>query len=714
MKKNKEKEIIEQALERYKKAKDAWSENYENAQEDIRFARLNEQWPEKIKRERELRGRPCLTINLLPNYIKQVINDIRQSNPGINVFPVDDKADEETAKIYNGIIRVIEQDSCAETAYDEAADDAVTSGFGFFRINVDYTGFDSFDLQISIEKIANPLSVIFDSSSKSSTSEDWNYCFVINTMSKDEFEEQYPSADSCESLSGFEPADYVEDWMSEDSISVAEYWIREEEEVELLLTESGEVVTREIYEQHPELGEIVKTRMSQVPKVTQYIINSNEILDEVEWPGQYIPIIPVFGEEVNIEEKRCFFGLTHFVKDVQRNFNYWRSMSTEMVALAPKAPFIGPAGSFASNKKKWDSINRENHSYLEYDGDTPPQRQPFDAVPAGALQEAANATQDIRELLGIHQAAVGAPTKEIAGIAIREKRKESDNATFHFADNLSRAITHAGKILLDIIPQVYSESKIVRVLGPEKKEAEMVPVNQRFIKNGREKFYDLSKGRYDLVVKSGPQYATLREESSKQMLDLIKAVPTSAPYIVDLFVDNLDWPGANEIAKRMRAMLPPHLQNMDKLGDMPDEAKAMVASLMKKLQESTVGLKKLQLGIEEKDAEIRALLVQAESKEKDIQQKEFDSQRKYEAQIAKLQSETQKNKAEYLFKSQQTEREIAAEQENIKLKAKMDMLKEEHTEKLEQQGHQIEMLNQQIPEIIERSIMAILNRPKEV
>src|SRR6185503_17284398 len=151
-----------------------------------------------------------------------------------------------------------------------------------------------------------------------------------------------------------------------------------------------------------------------------------------------------------------------------------------------------------------------------------------------------------------------------------------DVSTFHYIDNLNRAMRHAGRILLDLIPKVYATPRVVRILGPDGK-ALAVAVNQPAAPTGRtgdpaselgqvgeiEKIYDLTVGKYDLTVSSGPSFTSRREEAANQMIELIQAYPAAAPVLGDLLAKNLDWPGADEVAERLQSILPPQARGAD-------------------------------------------------------------------------------------------------------------------------------------------------------
>ncbi len=564
-----DKNILDDAREAFQLASERETLTRREALDDLRFSRLDEQWPEIVRRERERNGRPCLTMNLLEPFIRQVVNDARQNQPAIKVHGCDSAADPKTAEIYNGLIRNIETTSRADVAYDTALDFAVTMGFGYFRINTEYAHEDSFDLDLKIRRIINPFSVYADPYSTESDSSDWNSCFVTELIEKDRFRSRYKNAEEVDwDAEGYSQLE--DPWRDDNRIMVAEYFTREQVRKTILLLSDQSVVAEDVYlankDTYDAAGiEVIAERDSQGYRVTQRIMTGAEVLETNRWAGQYIPIVPVYGVEVNVEGRRHFRGLVRPAKDAQRMFNYWRTASTELVALAPKAPWIGRRGQFTTDAAKWATANVENHAFIEYDdpnGSGPPQRQPFAGVPAGALQEAMNASNDMKAIIGLYNASLGDSGNEISARAIIARQREGDVSTFHFIDNLSRAIEHCGRILIDLIPLVYTGTRIVRVLGPEGL-AQNVPLNTPVPMgpgpNGEllSHVYDLGRGKYDLTVEASPSFTTRREEAASQMIELIRAFPQAAPVLGDQLARNLDWPGADVIAQRLAALLPP-------------------------------------------------------------------------------------------------------------------------------------------------------------
>lgn len=621
-------DILAEAREKFGRAMDAENHNRETFLEDIRFAKLGEQWPDEIETMRRKQSRPCLTINKMPTFIRQVVNDSRQNKPSIKVRPVDSGADRDTADVINGLIRNIEYTSNADVAYDTAIESAVAGGFGYIRVGLDYAYDDSFDMDITIERVLNPLCVYGDPNSMSADGSDWDVAFITERMPKDTFKAKYKG----KALVDFEHDAWSEagdDWLNEDGVLVAEYWTREEVVNRLFKLNNGAIVDDQKMEDPDiqialQMGQlqVVGEREAKSYKVRQVIMSGVDVLENNDWPGRYIPIVPVYGDDFAVEGKRYFRSLISAAKDAQRMVNYWRSTSTELVALAPRVPFIGPKGAFKTDSDRWATANTESHSYLEYDGPTPPQRQPLDmGVAAGALQEALNASDDMKAIIGMYDASLGARSNETSGKAIMARQREGDIATFHFIDNLSRAIRHVGRIMIDLIPIVYTGERVVRVIGEDGKEnsVEINKPTQKTDDKGRPMvdatgqavmaMHDLTAGKYDLTVEAGPSFTTRREETAAQITEMIRAFPQAAPILGGPLAKNLDWPGAQEISEKLEKMDPTNQQQ-----GIPPQMQEQIQKFQMEFQKIKAENEQLKAdkAIDEYDAQTKRMKVQGD------------------------------------------------------------------------------------------------------
>lgn len=634
---------------------DHWQETRTAMLNSLQFNRLGIQWDSKIEEMREKAGRPVLTINKAPSFARQVINEARRNKPSIKTHPADDKADVETAEIIDGLIRNIEYSSCAGTVYDTALEYAVYCGAGYFEVDIDFASYDQFDQDIFLRRITNPLSVYPDMYSVGATGEDWNRCWVTEMMDKKAFEAEYPGAEVVDWKGG----SYDERWIDEDDIRIACRWSREELEAELVKLADGQIMLGDTYLEHKELFDaaglmVVQQRPTTIFEVKKQIMTCSEILDEVDWPGRYIPVCPVFGEEFTVEGRRYFHGMFEHSMDSQKMYNYWRSATTELVALQPKAPFIGPKGAFDSDSGNWAKANIENHPYLMYDGDVAPTREAPPQIPQGTFQEAMSADMDMKAILNMYDPAMGdRKESEISGKAVREWRTGSDTANFHFMDNLSRALEYAGRVIIDLIPHVYSEQRIIRVLGLDG-EPENVPIMQEYPdpkKQGAMRVNDFSIGRYDLTVQTGPSFTTRRQEALETMQSMVSSAPQLMGIIGDLIAKNMDWDGADEIAKRLKAMLPPQIAALENMEGIPEEARAHIAQAQGAVQNLTQQLQQKDGLLAEYDQATKQLKLQLEDKsgklalqkrEQDLEVMMKQADQRHEEKMEELKGEIKK------------------------------------------------------------------------
>lgn len=611
--------VIKLALERWKQAEEGSRETRKKGLEDLKF-RAGEQWPDNVQTARQLDARPCLTINRVPQFVRQVTNDARMNRPSIKISAVED-SDVETAEIYEGLCRHIQVSSNAEVAYDTAMDYAATMGFGYIRVITEYCDEDSFDQDIKIKRIKNPFMVYFDPFSSETDGSDAKFAFICTDMLKDEFKKQYPNAKVTGDLMMESEGDTKADWITGETVRVAEYFCIEEREETLLLLDDGNTMLKAQYEKMLNAGQVlpmvVKERKTSVRKVMWRKITSAEVLEEREWAGKYIPIVPVYGEDLDVDGQRELIGMVRYLKDPQRMYNYWSTAQTEAIALSPKAPFVGAEGQFEGYEHQWAAANRENKAFLVYKPTTidnilvpPPQRQQAEPPVQAMVQAIVQASEDMKATTGIYDASLGMRSNETSGRAIQARQAEGDIANFHFIDNLSRSIRHVGVILVDLIPKIYDSARVVRILG-EDGESELVKINQIFQdKSGQPKQIDMTVGKYDVQVNVGPSYATKRQEAADMMTQLAQAYPQLMQIAGDILVKNMDWPGADDIAKRLKAMLPPQIQD-------EEEGKPEIPpALMAQMEQAQQMIDMLTQQVNQLTTEKESKVVELESKER--------------------------------------------------------------------------------------------------
>jgi len=604
-------QIIYEALERFKNVSEYEKDFRDAAVSDFDFYTAK-QWNETILANRNEDTRPCLVINKLPQFVRQVTNDQRQNRPSIKIIPTKD-ATQDDAEIYEGMVRYIQNSSSADIAYDTACLNQVICGLGYFRVSTDYLDDTTFEQDIVISRIMNPLSVFFDPAAKAPNKEDARYCFVTSDLPKGEYDELYEArVGECSTDDAFAAVgNKFKEGVPEGLVRVAEYFSVENRAKKVYQLETGEVVDKLMP------GQVsVRDRDIIEKKIIWRLISSNAILQESEWVGSNIPIIPVFGDQVEFNGVMSLKGLVRDAKDSQRMYNYWASAATETIALAPKAPFIMAEGQDEGYEAMWKESNVRNFPALKYKPTSingnlvgAPKRQTSEPPIQAMVQSMRQAGEDLKSITGIHDASLGAQGNETSGKSIMLRQKQGDVANYHFQDNLARAINYCGRILIDLIPKIYDTPRVVRILGLDNKMEER-KVKQEFLdqKTGRLKIFDPSIGKYDVITEVGPTYKTKRQEAAEAMTMILQSNPQLWPIAGDLLVKSLDWPNANEIAERLELMLPPELKK-DKDGVMSPQAQKMLAEAQEMIKQLSSRVNELE---DEKEFEFAKL----ESKEK--------------------------------------------------------------------------------------------------
>lgn len=547
------KAVLERAMRRLKRWDDVMGDNARQAVEDVRFSLLGEQWDDGMLKDRE--GRPSLTINKLAQYINQVVNEQRQAKQAIKVVGVDSKADRKVAEIETGLIRNIEYLSRADLAYETAYESAVAGGMGYFGVVTCYADEDTFDQDIRIRTFENFLAVKLDCDAIMPDGSDSEWGFVEDKMSLEEFEAEHGKY-----MAGDVPDSYAEAWHDDDDVYIREYWERSREKCKLTLWSDG--VTRKEGEEVPAGATSVRDREAYEHKVKMYKLAGDRVISESEFASRYIPIFPVYGKKMNVEGKVHIMGLVRFARDAQKMFNYWRSSMAEKIALAPKAPLMATPKMMEGFENIYQNAHNKPFPVLPFNPDSAmpggyPTRVSADGDVSSILMANQSAEVDIKAAVGIHDPVLGINEGQQSGRAIMALQKQGDTATFNYADNLSRAKAQCGRVIVELIGKLYDTPRIVRVLGEDGKYT-MAELNKQVpIPGGAMQILnDVTVGKYDVEVTTGPSFATKRIETTQSMLDFIQAVPPAGPILGPDLAKLQDWPGAEELAEKLAQLVP--------------------------------------------------------------------------------------------------------------------------------------------------------------
>jgi hypothetical protein len=625
-------DFLKEARERFERIASDESDERVQMLDDIKF-QAGEQWPEKLRadRERGPNARPCLVVDKLSQYHRQVVNDSRQNRPGAKIRPVDSQSDPKVADLLQGLVRGIEDASNADTAYDTAISHAAGPGRGWIRVCSEYSDPESFQQELRIKRVPNIFSVYASDYSEPDGS-DIDHAFVVEEIDEDEFEDRFPDA---------EPVDWkaeaprVGDWYANGKVRVAEYWYTVREKRLMHLLEDGSVVTDEEVKKAIEEGvtppAISESRRLDSKRVKFALISGAQVLERRDdWPGRFIPLVPVHGNEIWVEGQRRLSGLIRAAKDPQRLYNFSRSAFAERVALSPKAPWLVAEGQIEGYEDQWATANTANHSHLPYkpvdlNGQAvpPPTRLPAADVPSGFAQDMQLAEHDIQAAVGMYAASLGAPSNEKSGKAILARQREGDMSTFHYHDNLAKAQRHVVRILLDLIPAFYDTRRVVRILGEDGTHqlAQIDPKAKGVQSVGAMQVFNPGAGRYDVTITTGPSYSTKRQEAAEYLTQMVQQQPNLMQIGGDIVFRALDMPYADELAERMKLLLPPQIaqaEQQKKMAELPAQvqqamqmadqaiAEAEAAKNDNALKQAEIQLKFRELQV--KEAEVNAKL----------------------------------------------------------------------------------------------------------
>ena len=615
-------DLVDRVTKLARAANDYWHEIYQKALEDLKFLSDDDgaQWDSRAYAARLEVGRPALTVDQLSQFINQVSNNIRANTPTINIIPSDQQASKEVAEVIKGRIKDIEYNSNADDAYDNAANSAIRCSIGWIRLTHDWAGGLNFDQRIKIERVVNPFSILLDPASIEPDGSDANWVLVIDQLTADEFSERFPSADPI----SFSVDEASADEHGDKCVRVVEFFEVVKKPYEIGQTAEGvveEVVPGKAY---------VRTRKSERRSVRRCFLSGSAVLEEGAFPGEHLPIIPVYGEESWEGDKRRIFSLIRRAKDPQRLYNYWKTMEAEMLQRAPKAVAIAPGGTTEDYADDWKYP--EKAAVLRYNAKQAPNGQFLPPpsltnpppIPAGYVNAAASASGDIKATMGLYNAYLGQGSNETSGVAIQARKIEGDRAVYHFGDNLVRSITQVGRVIVSMLGQLESQPMVVSILG-EDGEQKAVGINGVVV-DGQEQSYFLQQGQYSVRVTTGGSFSTMRQEAAALLQNLVTQAPEMMPVIGDLLFKYQDFPGASAIADRLKKLLRPELQEQE---DGTDPQVAAMAQENEQLKAAVIQLQQ-----------------EMQSKQADLQLKQQEIQLKYQEAAVSNENERAKNELE--------------------------------------------------------------------
>lgn len=596
-------DLVAEAKKRFERAKTAYSENRQQAIEDLRFVFGDSdnlwQWPAEIVEQRK--GKVILTVNLTAQHCNQIINSIRQNRPTGRVIPTSGGANKKAAEVFAGLVRMIQTASNADDAHDTAAEFSIYGGEGYWRIVTEYESPTSFKQRIRIKPCLNPQLVYIDPDCQEIDESDASWGFIFEDISREQAKREHPGID----LTSWTPD--PGGWVSKDTVRRAEYFYCEWQDDSLYLLADGSTVLKSKAVGPVDVRDERPTKVKRW-KWCKLVGGSDSPVDEKDWPGSFLPIISVVGKKVNIDGKILIKGQTRDLKDPARMVNYAYSETVQTLAVQNKVPYLAAAESIAGYESTWKTANQSDYAYLPWNAyhKETGQQLPAPAKEAPAQMATAQvallqlSTEQMRAASGQQNANFGIKSEAVSGIGIQRLKTQGEVATFHFPDNLARALKHEIRILVDLIPKIMDVRQSIIVLGLDGKESTITldPEHRQayseedFGTEDVQKIFNPNLGEYQYAIDTGPSYSTQRQEALDYMMTLAAKDPQVLQIAGDLVMRLSDSPMSEQLAERFAKALPPPLQDQ-KPGD-PQQLMMQLQQMQQQMQQGMQAYQQLQ------------------------------------------------------------------------------------------------------------------------
>ena len=633
-------QFFSEIMDVYNDTLEAWQDIRNTYEENIRFSLLSEQWDEEEKSLRSNTGRSVTTYNKLASNIRYVVNNFISNPPSIKIHPKGSNANKNTAEVLDGIVKYIQYNSDATSTYATALQNVLAGGIGAWRVIPRASYYDENKIELHIDKIADTLSVLIDPNAKKPNFSDMEFCFIINRISHNQFNREFPEYKDTEN-----PINREAGWADKSFVQIGEYWRK--------INIDGKIV------------------------IEQYLFDGARILSKTEIPGTLIPIVFVVGEEIRIGSDRKIKCLISDVKDAQRILNYTKSEIVDSIQKTNKTKYLVDFKTISDPgaQAMWNNANKEAYPYLPYDskaGDKPTIVTPSQ-IPSEYIEGASEAGSDIQFGMGIPNPLTEIPQTQ-SGKAISLQLSQKNLQTFNFINNINLGIRYTGEILLDLIRYYYTEEDIMQILGIDG-QINSVQVNSQYVENGKEVYHDLTKSaEYKCQVSIGPSYTDKRAEALEVLSSLSKEMPIVGQTAADLIIQNVDCDNADAIARRIRAGMNPQIiaaTNPTNTDD-TETLKANTQQLQVQLQQSQQIIQQLQSQLKQVSDQ-NNLKIQLEQMKQQHEEAMaiMNTKFKREEDVFKTEQEVQKNKQEIAH-------ELAAKTFEHSLDIHSESLKHEH------------------------------------
>ena len=576
-------------------------ENWARARRDVEFI-YERQWNRETLAKRKRQNRPALTLNPLPSHVQLITGAMRETRfgikavrkSGLNGTVISTRGQRySNAEAIGGIIRDTERRSIAHTQYMDAGQQAVESGFSHLQLKKVRPVDSPRQVELRIEHVQDRYGVIWDPFAKRPDKSDANWVSLSWGISRREYYDRYgdPEMDpgGVPHISGFDPGIGFSQWWTNrnrDDVRFIEYWWRKPmPDREMILMRdpaTGRLLDLWVDEVEDVIDDLKRIGFAEegTEQYDSHVIMGAQLTHKrvlthpIRWEGNYLPVIPVYGRRVEHEGETKKFGLVRHVRDASRMVNYWATATTERVAMSPRDEYVVAEQTIEGNEHEFSTSGTPKgyRKYKHIAEVPPPKRELPPALPVAEINLVNLGMMFIRDITGIQQAARGQESNEVSGRAIRERKEGAFTSTYEFVDNLRVSIEQCGRLIADMAPKIMGRDHVQRLLLNNGTTAEVLlnHLVEDEETGKRQLVGALSLSRYDVEVTTGPAFATQREEMVAMLTELGKNMPDAMMPILDLYVAALDNPMGDEIARRLKHMVPRQMLTEEERAEIPE------------------------------------------------------------------------------------------------------------------------------------------------
>lgn len=615
------------------------------------------------------RGMPTIEFNILEAYISRLRGEFAKQQPSLTVRAADgvplsmlDRQFTATIDVVEAHLRAVFFDGTNDMLQYNIYSDLLAGGFSVLKIYTDYVKWKSLEQNIFVERVFDPTLCVFDPLARDSHKGDGRFCGELHPMTRKTFEEEFGSKVTedmkfTRSLSGF-------DWSyqneQEEIVLVCDYYEKQCKKETIIKLTNGHVVTEKEYEQllkkWDEDGTIeqpplpIKQRKTYVEKIIRYRFCESCLLDVCETNFQYLPLVFVDGNSVNLKEGGSYTQMTRpyvfHAMGIQRLKNLaGQSLGNELENTV-QHKFIVPLECIPTDyQTAYQNVQKADTLIYKHFLDTnnpevtlpPPREVVRTPIPPQIMETFRTSDEMTQVILGSYDGAAGQNNGQMSGIAFARSAMQSNTASLPFMCGLYKGLNRAAQIYVDLMPKYYRTPRSLPVLLPDGKR-EYFEINKK-----GSLYMNYDPNNLEVKVEMGVNFAMQKEIALQTIVSLSQASPVFAQFFneygLPVLLDNIDIRGIDDLKEKsqefqQKVQQQQKVAQQQQMQQMQMQAQQQAMSLQqaqKELQSPTaeqIGVMAIQeksqldaasISIKERDSETKFLEVMSKIRNADVE-----------------------------------------------------------------------------------------------